>query len=101
MFQIRTLYFKQIYILNLNFNFIYLILILCFLDKITNKYFLFIFVQMIDKTENLYNEIFNFIFKYLTDNFYNTELELKTYCSDFEDSLIILSKMHSKKITIL
>ena len=43
---------------------------------------------MKNKTENLFKEIFNYIFKYITDNFDNTVLELKSFCTDFEDALI-------------
>ena len=43
---------------------------------------------MKNKTENLCKEIFNYIFKYIIDNFDNTVLELKSFCTDFEDALI-------------
>jgi hypothetical protein len=43
---------------------------------------------MSNKSEKLYNEIFIYIYKYITDNFDNTEIELKSYCTDFEDDLI-------------
>ena len=52
------------------------------------SFYICLFVQMINKTEHLYYEILIFIFKYITENFDETKLELKTFCTDFEVALI-------------
>ena len=83
----------KIYLLEeLNYQSIGLLMWLIILLKDLNNYlyyiFPFIFVQMINKTEYLYYEILIFIFKYITENFDETKLELKTFCTDFEVALI-------------
>ena len=64
-----------------------------FLDNITNKFYPFIFVLIVDKESNAYKDIFNFIYGYINnDHFDDTSIKLLSFSTDFEEAMIITFK---------
>ena len=63
------------------------ILIMMYLDKITNKLYPFIMVLMSKKNIESYEEIFKNIKLYINEISETKELNLKSYCTDYEEAL--------------